>query len=67
LIPALDGWVLCVDEEGEDCTISVKLPDWVDKDKLTALLHPLGLLIIFLEPLTSATSPLRPRRQPGEA
>jgi hypothetical protein len=34
LIPALDGWVLCVDEEGEDCTISVKLPDWVDKDKV---------------------------------
>jgi hypothetical protein len=34
LIPALDGWVLCVDEEGEGCTISVKLPDWVDKDKV---------------------------------
>jgi hypothetical protein len=34
LIPALDGWILCVDEEGEDCTISVKLPDWVDKDKV---------------------------------
>ena len=34
MIPALDGWVLCVDEEGEDCTISVKLPDWVDKDKV---------------------------------
>jgi hypothetical protein len=34
LIPALDGWVLCVDEEGEDCTISVKLPGWVDKDKV---------------------------------
>jgi hypothetical protein len=30
-------------------------------------LHPLGLLIIFLEPLTGAASPLRPRRQPGEA
>ena len=34
MIPALDGWILCVDEEGEDCTISVKLPDWVDKDKV---------------------------------
>ena len=34
MIPALDGWVLCVDEEGEGCTISVKLPDWVDKDKV---------------------------------
>jgi len=34
LIPALDGWVLCVDEEGEGCTISVKLPGWVDKDKV---------------------------------
>ena len=34
MIPALDGWVLCVDEEGEGCTISVKLPGWVDKDKV---------------------------------
>jgi len=33
---------------------------------LTAPLHPLGLLIIFLEPLTGAASPLRPRRQPEE-
>ncbi len=30
MIPALSGWVLCVDEEGEGCTIIVRLPGWVD-------------------------------------
>ena len=28
LVPALEGWVLCVDEYSEDCAVCVELPEW---------------------------------------
>jgi hypothetical protein len=46
--------------------VAEKPEEEVFEEMLTAPLHPLGLLIIFLEPLTGAASPLRPCRQPGE-
>jgi len=31
LAPALEGWILCVDECGEECAVCVKLPSWSRK------------------------------------